>query len=91
MVEGQELSGPTKTRKRVLTPPGKPVPKEKDGNITPKGKNIKVVFDKRYGLYVIQFTEGGATPKELSGKWTEEKRALQAIKQYLEKYWKSRS
>lgn len=79
-----------KPRKQVLTPPGKPVSKEEGGSVTPRGKNIEVVFDKIYGLYVIQFTEGGPVPKELSGKWTEEQRAQQAIELYLQKYWKNR-
>ena len=72
------------------TPPGKPVAKE--GNfITPRGKDIKVVFDKKYGLYMISFPGGGALPAFLSGKYTEEKRAREAIEQYLKVYWKNRT
>ena len=74
-----------KTRKRVLTPKGKPVPKDKDSYVTPKGADIEVVFDKRFGLYMVNFPSGGKVPKELSGKWTEESRLRVAIESYLAK------
>jgi len=44
-----------------------------------------------YGLYTIEIVEGGVLPKELSGKWTEEKRAKEAVERYLEIYWKNRT
>ncbi len=69
---------------------GKPVAKEGQ-HITPRGKDIKVGFDKQFGLYKVVFPEGGELPKELQGRFTEEKRAHEAIEQYLVTYWKNRT
>ena len=79
------------TRKQVLTPPGKPEVKEGMDAVTPRGKDIRIAFDKRVCMYKIVFPDGGAVPKELSGHWTEESRAKTAIDLYLDKYWKNRS
>ena len=81
---------PKAPRKKVLTPLGKPEAKEGE-HITPRGKDIKVGFDKQYGLYKIIFPDGGALPEELQGRFTEEKRAHGAVKAYLLTYWKNRT
>ena len=82
---------PKAPRKKILTPPGKPEVKESMDAVTPRGKDIKIGFDKRYGMYKVVFPDGGALPKELSGRWTEEARALTAIEMYLANYWKNRT
>jgi len=75
----------------VLTPPGKPEPSEDAVAVTPRGKDIKIVFDKQYAMYLISFPDGGELPPELRGKWTEESRAKTAIDLYLAKYWTNRT
>ena len=90
-VVSEEVSSTPETRKTVLTPPGKPTPKEGDIAVTPKGKGLKVTFDKKYGMYQVVFSEGGVLPPELDGKWTVEKGAEAAIERYLRGYWKGRS
>lgn len=82
---------PKAPRKQVLTPPGKPEVKEKMEGVTPRGANIKIDFDKRFGMFKIVFSDGGTVPKELTGMWTEEARAKTAVKLYLDNYWKNRS
>ncbi len=82
---------PKAPRKQELTPPGKPEPSEGAIAVTPRGKDIKIGFDKRFGMYTVVFPDGGQVPKELSGKWTEEKRCRSAIDTYLANYWKNRT
>ena len=91
-MEDNQTSEDKPTFKKVtLIPPGKPEIKEGMEAVTPRGKDIKIAFDKRYGMYKIVFPDGGALPKELSGRWTEEARALTAIEVYLANYWKNRT
>ena len=78
-----------KPRKQVLIPAGKPEAKE-DAFVTPRGANIEIRFTNT-GLYYVVFTDGGPIPSELSGKWTDRVRAEDAVKDYLDEYWKSRS
>ena len=78
-----------KPRKQVLVPAGKPEAKE-DAFITPRGANIEIRFTNT-GLYYVVFADGGSVPVELSGKWTDRVRAEDAVKDYLDEYWKSRS
>ena len=87
----EEVSSTPKPRKTVLTPPGKPTPKDGDTAVTPRGKGLKVVFVKRYGMYGVELSEGGVLPPELAGQWTVEKGAEAAIEKYLRGYWKGRS
>lgn len=82
---------PNAPRKQVLTPPGKPEPSEGAEAVTPRGKDIKIGFDKRFGMYKIIFPDGGVLPPELEGRWTEEVRAKVAIEAYLQSYWKNRT
>lgn len=77
-----------KPRKQVLTPPDKPIVKE-DSFVTPRGANIDIRFTNT-GLYYVVFTDGGVLPSELSGKWTDRTLAEEAVKKYLDKYWKGR-
>lgn len=76
-------------RKQVLVPAGKPEARE-DAFITPRGANIEIHFTNT-GLYYIVFADGGSVPVELSGKWTDRTKAEDAVKNYLDTYWKSRS
>jgi hypothetical protein len=80
----------SKPRKRVLTPPEKPQPKDEDSFVTPRGMDIEIRQDKIYGLYYIVFTGGGPLPRELQGKFTERSRAEFVIESYLANYWKGR-
>lgn len=68
--------------KRVLTPPEKPV--QTGDFITPKGKNVRVVMDPMgFGLFVVEFEEGGQVPSSLSGKFTGREEAEKAIEKWL--------
>lgn len=80
-----------KTRKQVLIPPGKPVPKDEDSFVTPKGGDLKVDYHGQYGLFVITQPSGGPLPAELAGRYTHKSLAVKAIESYLNKYWKNRS
>jgi hypothetical protein len=88
MMSNQTMVVEDKRRKRVLTPPGKPEPKDDDSFVTPRGGDITIQFDNMYGLYEISMS--GPKPKELSGFFTERKRAEKAVEQYLFNYWKNR-
>jgi len=69
----EKVSVPTKQAKE-------PVPPKKESMETPKGKQYQVV---RKGLaHEIEFTTGGQIPKELSGQYTKEAIAWQAIRAY---------
>lgn len=77
------------SKKRILTPPEKPEPKE-NVSVTPRGKEIELKKNIHYGLYYFDM-HGGMLPKELLGFFTEEKRAKHALEMYLNRYWKGRS
>lgn len=71
--EQQKISVPTKQAKE-------PSPPKKESMETPKGKEYQVV---RKGLaHVIEFKTGGQIPQELSGHYTKETIAWQAIRAY---------
>lgn len=73
-----------------LTPHGEPKPKDPKNFVTPRGMEFGLEFDKHYGLYTVVLKSPGQLPKELKGKFTEEKRAKEAIARYLDNYWKGR-
>lgn len=68
-----KVSVPTKQAKE-------PQPPKEESMETPKGKEYQVV---RKGLaHEIEFSTGGQIPKELSGQYTKEAIAWQAIRAY---------
>ena len=52
-------------------------------NKTPKGKQIEVYSDGRFGMYKIKFTSGGELPKSLDGLFSTTVLAQNAIDVYL--------
>lgn len=52
--------------------------------VTPGGKEIELIVDNKSALYRFQFRSGGELPQELSGLFTEEKYARQALNRYLD-------
>lgn len=52
---------------------------------TAGGKKIQIAKDMTHSGYVIEFATGGQLPPELSGRWTNFDKALDAIKVYLNK------
>lgn len=53
--------------------------------VTPNGKKIQVILDKRYATYRFQFVPGGELPEELTGQFVDERNAKIALARYLEK------
>lgn len=51
---------------------------------TPKGKDVATFICPKTSLHRIKFTSGGELPERLSGLYTTEALADQAIVQYLE-------
>lgn len=52
---------------------------------TKGGKTISVRHDTMGSLWYIAFVPGGQLPNELSGKFTSDRDAIQAVEQYLAK------
>lgn len=53
--------------------------------MTHNGKEIKVAFDNKNGLYKVFFGSGGELPEELAGLFTSDKEANIAILKYLDR------
>ena len=71
---------------KPVNPQNKPMhPSVTEKYFTEGGKEVKAVHDEVGSLWHIEFGSGGQLPKELSGSYTDEKSARQAIKIYLAK------
>lgn len=77
--------------KVTLEPKGKPEPSTEESSVTPRGMELEVIHDPKWGLYQIGLLTPGQLPQELKGKWTDRKWAEDAIRRYLTNYWKGRS
>lgn len=53
--------------------------------VTPNGKKIQAIRDKRFATYIFQFVPGGQLPEELTGQFVDERHAKIALARYLEK------
>ena len=92
-VAGQEASKlnreteiKAKWEDKPVNPQNKPVHESvTEAYFTEGGKEVKAVHDDLGTLWHIQFIPGGQVPKEISGGYTTEQAARQAIKQYLAK------
>jgi len=52
--------------------------------VTPKGKEVATFICPKTAHYRVKFVQGGELPEVLSGLYTSERVADQAISQYLE-------